>query len=588
MCIWPAIVLLLLLPATAGAAVSLEPVGTFAEPIHVTAPPGDASRVFVVQRGGTVRLVKNGVLAAQPFLTIPRDELSTDGERGLLAMTFAADYTSSGRLYTYSTDAGGDIRIDLWHRSADRDVASPSRSLVLRIEHSSRSNHNGGDLQIGPDGLLYVSTGDGGGGDDPDANGQTLIRPGTPDEQSTALLGKLLRIAPGASGGYQIPPDNPFAGRADARGEIFAYGLRNPFRFSFDRATGDLLLADVGQDDAEEVNFSRTRGRGANFGWRCFEGALPNDGAIPPCTPPGHVPPVFEYDRAGCQAITGGHVVRDPGLPTLLGRYVYGDFCDGVIRSIVPSTGSGDAPIGVDVQDLTLTAFGEDACGRIHVVQLSGEVSRLVDGPASACIASNRDGDALIDVDDACPDAAALTADGCPVAIPPGPAPPPPPAMLPTAPPPPALPLPLPPALASADADRDGIAGTADRCPAAAHRTSDGCAALLRLTVTTPQKVVSTQRLSIRAIISNVSGRVRITGGLRHRGRRLNASLRGTTITLAAGRPARTSVRIVAATRRLIARRAASGRVEIDLVARGATMRATARVRIRLSRGATR
>ena len=148
---------------------------------------------------------------------------------------------------------------------------------MLRIEHSSRSNHNGGDLQIGPDGLLYASTGDGGGGDDPDANGQTLIRSGTPDQQSTALLGKLLRIAPGANGGYEIPPDNPFAGRADARGEIFAYGLRNPFRFSFDRATGDLLLADVGQDDAEEVNFSRTRGRGANFGWRCFEGALPND-----------------------------------------------------------------------------------------------------------------------------------------------------------------------------------------------------------------------------------------------------------------------------------------------------------------------
>jgi len=587
MCIWPAIVLLLLLPATAGAAVSLEPVGTFAEPIHVTAPPGDASRVFVVQRGGTVRLVKNGVPAAQPFLTIPRDELSTDGERGLLAMTFAADYTSSGRLYTYSTDAGGDIRIDLWRRSADRDVASPSRSLVLRIEHSSRSNHNGGDLQIGPDGLLYASTGDGGGGDDPDANGQTLIRSGTPDQQSTALLGKLLRIAPGANGGYEIPPDNPFAGRADARGEIFAYGLRNPFRFSFDRATGDLLLADVGQDDAEEVNFSRTRGRGANFGWRCFEGALPNDGAIPPCTPPGHVPPVFEYDRAGCQAITGGHVVRDPGLPTLLGRYLYADFCDGVIRSIVPSTGAGDAPIGVDVQDFTLTAFGEDACGRIHVVQISGEVSRLVDGSASACVASNRDGDALIDVDDACPDAAALTADGCPpVAIPPGPVPPPPPAITPAAPPAPALSLP--PALASADADRDGVAGAADRCPAAAHRTSDGCAAFLRLTVTTPQKVVSTRRLSIRALTSNVSGRVRITGGVRHRGRRLNASLQGTTITIAAGRPERTSLRIAAATRRLIARRAASGRVEIDLVARGATMRATARVRIRLSRDAPR
>jgi len=172
---WPAILLVLLLvvPATAGA-VSLQPIGTFSAPIHVAAPPGDASRLFVVERGGTVRVVKDGVVLAQPFLTIAAGEISTDGERGLLAMAFAADYATSGRLYTYSTDAGGDIRIDQWRRSADPDLTTGVRSLVLRIEHSSRSNHNGGDLQIGPDNLLYASTGDGGGSDDL----QRIVLPG--------------------------------------------------------------------------------------------------------------------------------------------------------------------------------------------------------------------------------------------------------------------------------------------------------------------------------------------------------------------------------------------------------------------------
>ena len=231
-------------------------------------------------------------------------------------------------------------------------MAQTTRTLVLKIEHSSRSNHNGGDLHFGPEGLLYATTGDGGGANDPDNNGQTLIRTGTADQQSTALLGKLLRIAPGASGGYTVPPDNPFVGRLDARGEIFAYGLRNPFRFSFDRGTGNLLIGDVGQDDAEEVNFSATRGRGANFGWKCYEGTLPNDGTTPPCEPPGHVPPVFEYDRSGCQAITGGYVVRNAGLPGLVGRYLYADYCVGDIRSIVPSTGAGDTSTGIDVAGL--------------------------------------------------------------------------------------------------------------------------------------------------------------------------------------------------------------------------------------------
>ena len=546
---WLALVLLLVLPATARA-VSLEPVGSFTNPISVASPPGDSSRLFVVERGGTIRLVKNGTTLPAPFLTIPATELSTDGERGLLAMAFAADYAQTGRLYTYSTDAGGDIRIDLWRRSPDPDVATPARALVLRIEHSLRSNHNGGGLQTGPDGLLYISTGDGGGGDDPDGNGQTLIRAGTEDEQSTALLGKLLRIAPGTDGGYSIPADNPFAGRADARGEIYAYGLRNPFRFSFDRSTGDLLLGDVGQDDFEEVDYSATRGRGANFGWKCYEGTLPNDGTVPPCEPAGHVPPVFEYDRPGCQAITGGYVVRDPGLPTLAGRYLYADYCVGEIRSIVPSTGADDRSTGIDVADFTLVAFGEDACGRIHVVQLSGEVSRLIDGTASACPPPA----VLISDTFGCPGGAPIATPGCP--------------------------LPLLPAVAP-DADADGVLDAADRCPAAAHRTSDGCAAFVTLTVTSPQRILQTGRLSVRRLATNVSGRLTLTGRLRSRGRLTGVRLRATRITVAAGRPARAALTIRAGTRRTLTRLGRRGRLEIDVAASVATVRARARVRVR-------
>ncbi|MEA2191222.1 MAG: hypothetical protein QOI73_1343 [Solirubrobacteraceae bacterium] len=527
--------LLLAAPASAQA-LSLQPVGSFDTPIYATAPPGDASRLFVVERAGTVRVVKDGVTLSTPFLTIAPGELSTDGERGLLAMTFAPDYAASGHFYTYSTDAGGDIRVDLWHRSADPDVAEPGRALVLRIEHSARSNHNGGDLHVGPDGLLYISTGDGGGGDDPDDNGQTLIRGGSADEQSTALLGKLLRIAPGAAGGYAIPADNPFvASPAVARGEIYAYGLRNPFRFSFDRQTGDLLIGDVGQDDAEEVDYSATRGRGANFGWKCFEGALPNDGTSPPCTPPGHVPPVFEYDQAGCQAITGGYVVRDPGLPTLLGRYLYADYCVGELRSIVPSTGAGDVSTGIDVADFTLAAFGEDACGRIYVVQLSGEVSRLIDRVASPCPPLH--GDPAMHDD-----------------LPPTPAP---------------------------DGDGDGVLDPADRCPAAANRTSDGCPAFVRLRVTTPQRVARNKRLSVRELLTNLGGRVTISARLRRGGRPIGVRLRSTTITVAAGRPAKASLATSLATRRAIRRLLARGRLDADVSARIATARATARVRIR-------
>jgi len=530
------LLILLALPASAGAALSLEPVGGFTAPIYATAPPADASRLFVVERGGTIRVVKDGVTLPAPFLTIAPGEISTDGERGLLAMTFAADYATSGRLYTYSTDAGGDIRVDLWQRSAaNPDIADPARSLVLRIEHSLRNNHNGGDLHFGPDGHLYVSTGDGGGGDDPDGNGQTLIRAGTPDEQSTALLGKLLRIAPLPAGGYAIPADNPFADRADARGEIYAYGLRNPFRFSFDRTFGGLWLGDVGQDDAEEINYSAIQGRGANFGWKCFEGALPNDGTSPPCTPPGHVPPVLEYDLPGCQAITGGYVVRDPGLPTLLGRYLYADYCVGELRSMDLRPDRDDRSTGIDVQDFTLAAFGEDACGRIYVVQLSGAVSRLIDGAASACPAAS---------------------------VPPvGPG--------------------LTPPVLDGDGDGDGVPNGADRCPGAAHRTSDGCAPFVRLRATTPQRVAISKRLSVREVVTNVSGRLTLRGRLRRAGRLIDVRLGSATLSVVGGRAAKGSLRTSLSTRRAIRRLLARGRLDVDVTATIAATRATARVRVR-------
>jgi hypothetical protein len=234
------------------------------------------------------------------------------------------------------------------------------------------SNHNGGLMLFGPDGHMYVGTGDGGGGGDqhgPRGNAQNL----------GSLLGKILRIDPAQSGGraYTVPNDNPFVGRSGARGEIYSYGLRNPWRFSFDRRTGDLTIADVGQNDVEEVNFVRRgRGRGANFGWRPFEGRTrytPGESA------PGHVPPVITRSHgAGWCSITGGVVVRDPALAGLRGRYLFGDFCRSRILSARLSPGRARSARGTSLRVRSLSSFGEDARGRVYAVSLSGPVYRLV------------------------------------------------------------------------------------------------------------------------------------------------------------------------------------------------------------------
>ena len=265
--------------------------------------------------------------------------VQSGGEEGLLSMAFPPDYATSGLFYVYYTaplpgDSSGDmLTIEEFHATSP-DAADPaSGRIVLTQAHPNFGNHNGGQLQFGPDGYLYAGTGDGGSGGDPKGNGQNLNSP----------LGKLLRIDPHPSGGnpYTVPPGNPFAGMTGDRPEIWAYGLRNPWRYSFDRATGDLVIGDVGQNLYEEIDYvARPAGAsaaaGANFGWNCFEGTHPYD-LSPPCNAPptSYVAPVHDYGHVNGQcSITGGYVVRDPNLASIAGRYLYADFCAGELRSI--------------------------------------------------------------------------------------------------------------------------------------------------------------------------------------------------------------------------------------------------------------
>jgi glucose/arabinose dehydrogenase len=338
--------------------------------VFVTSPPGDRSRQFVVEQAGRVMVIRGGRKLGTPFLDI-RGQVTAGSEQGLLSIAFAPDYASSGRFYAYYTDNAGDQRIVEFQRR-DADRADPdSARLVLRMP-DDESNHNGGLLLFGPDDLLYVGTGDGGGGGDQHGrrgNAQDL----------GSLLGKLLRIDPRAGGGraYQVPDDNPFVGRAGARGEIYSYGLRNPWRFSFDRRTGDLAIGDVGQNAWEEISFVRRgQGRGANFGWRPFEGrARYVDGE----SAPGHVRPVIVRSHgAGNCSITGGIVVRDRALAGLRGRYVFGDFCKGRVESARLSPGRARGVRRTSLEVSSLSSFGEDAQGRVYITSLDGPVYRIV------------------------------------------------------------------------------------------------------------------------------------------------------------------------------------------------------------------
>jgi glucose/arabinose dehydrogenase len=349
--------------------VALTKIGDFSEPLYVTQPPGEHRDVYVVERGGTVRVVRDGKPLAQPFLDIGDEVLTDDPERGLLSIAFAPDYRRSGLLYAYYTDRDGDNRVVEFRRSASDppEADTGSERHLLTIEHSEFGNHNGGLLLFGPDGDLYIGVGDGGSAGDPNRHGQDLA----------TLLGKILRIDPQAGGGkpYSIPPGNPFVDRPGALPEIFDYGLRNPWRFSFDPANDALLIADVGQDRFEEIDYLPSDEQaGANLGWSAFEGDAPFNKDQ---QAPGAIKPILTYGRdEGC-SITGGYVVRDKALPSLYGRYIYGDFCAGELRSFIPSPtqGKDDKPLGQTVS--ALSSFGEDSAGHVYATSLDGPVYRI-------------------------------------------------------------------------------------------------------------------------------------------------------------------------------------------------------------------
>lgn len=361
--------------ARPGGGVALKQIGDFDSPTYVTGAPGFPELLFVVEQAGRVAVLRGGHEVPRPFLDI-RGLVGFGGEEGLLSIAFPPDYAQSGRLYAYYTDNQGNIHVDEFRRRSPTQAARGSRRTVIEVLHPVNANHNGGQLQFLGD-LLYLGTGDGGSGGDPPNNAQN----------KESLLGKLLRIDPRPRDGraYSIPADNPFVGRS-GRDEIYSYGLRNPFRFSFDRTAGGqprIAIGDVGQNRFEELDYTTVAGAsGANFGWDAFEGKsryTEDNGDTP--NPGGTTKPIMAYDRArdgGSCTIIGGYVVDDPRLPQLRNRYVYTDLCSGQLRSLAPHLrrASDDRRLGLEVS--TPSSFGEDQRGRIYVASLEGPVYRLV------------------------------------------------------------------------------------------------------------------------------------------------------------------------------------------------------------------
>ncbi|MGH2984174.1 MAG: PQQ-dependent sugar dehydrogenase [Solirubrobacterales bacterium] len=358
-----------LAPSGADARVKLKRIGRFHSPVYVTVAP-DVPGLFVVEQPGRVRLVQGK--RRRTFLNIAGQVIS-GGEQGLLSIAFPPDFASR-LFYAYFTNKAGDNEIDEFQASSDSTRVLPgSQRQVLLIPHPVNTNHNGGQLQFGPDGFLYIGTGDGGGSGDRPDNAQN----------TNTLLGKILRIDPRAQGGqpYGSPASNPFAAGA-GRDEVYAYGLRNPFRFSFDLLSkpGEprIAIGDVGQDRFEEIDYETLAGaRGANFGWNDFEGFAPFDGAHPPT--PAALRPIKVYSLGGgACALIGGYVVSDQRLRSLLGRYVYGDFCIGKLRSLIPSLGGSRRDRRVGARVPMLSSFGEGRNGSLFATSLNGPVFRLL------------------------------------------------------------------------------------------------------------------------------------------------------------------------------------------------------------------
>jgi cysteine-rich repeat protein len=374
-------------PTASGATLRAVTVASgLTKPTYVTAPPLDPSRVFVVEQPGRIRVIRNGALLPMPFLAI-EDLVGSGGERGLLSVAFHPHYATNRRFFVYYNDTAGDVVIARYQATADPDVADASSGvIVLTISHQLHGNHNGGQLAFGPDDYLYAGTGDGGGSGDPEGSGQS----------DATLLGKLLRLDVDVETPpyYAVPSTNPFVGPGDPRDEIWAKGLRNPWRFSFDRGTGDLYIGDVGQDTWEEVDVQPAASPGGdNYGWNVFEGRhcfSPSTG----CVDSGFVMPVLEYDHdVGC-SVTGGFVYRGCAMPDLRGTYFYSDYCTSFVRTfhgvsagLAQSEGDRTTELTTDsgVTIHHIPSFGEDARGELYFVDRvepagSGSVFRIVPG----------------------------------------------------------------------------------------------------------------------------------------------------------------------------------------------------------------
>jgi glucose/arabinose dehydrogenase len=357
--------------ATAAPTVKVRRVATLARTTAMAARTGDTA-LYVTEQSGRVRAITGGKLAAEPVLDLTADTFAA-GEQGLLGLAFAPD---GAHLYVDYTDKSGDTHIVEF--AMNGDVADPSSRRNLLFVNQPQANHNGGQLAFGPDGYLYIALGDGGAADDegpghaPGGNGQSLA----------TLLGKILRIdpTPTATSPYTVPPDNPFVGRNGAKPEIWAYGLRNPWRFSFDADTGDLWIGDVGQNEWEEVDFApatkgRDAGRGDNFGWNRLEGTHEHRGSAPAAA----IAPVYEqaHDNGVC-SVTGGFVYRGTRIAALAGRYVFTDYCVGELETLTPSGDGTFRARGLGINIGAVSSFGQAANRDLYVLSQSRGIFKLV------------------------------------------------------------------------------------------------------------------------------------------------------------------------------------------------------------------
>lgn len=350
--------------------VALEKVaGGLSRPTFVTHAGDGSGRLFVLEKQGRIRIIEGGKLLPEPFLDITNVVKSSGNEQGLLGLAFHPGYERNGRFFVYYTAQDNDNTVAEFRVSAEANRADPRSGKELLAVADKYPNHNGGMLAFGPDGYLYIAMGDGGSSGDPDDNGQDLL----------AFLGKILRIDVDSGDPYGIPEANPFIGRSSARGEIWSWGLRNPWRFSFDRETGDLWIADVGQNKYEEVNFQPAGSKGGeNYGWAVMEAShcfRPAQG----CDTSGLTLPVFEYDHGEGCSITGGYVYRGRDFPALTGTYLFTDYCSGNLWATRRAFGERFETEQIGRLPGSISSFGEDEAGELYAVRDSeGAVYRVV------------------------------------------------------------------------------------------------------------------------------------------------------------------------------------------------------------------